>query len=160
MITKIKTTLAAPHRRIIMTSLLTMLVLAAITVTAVAASGGFDSRLVRVENGTASYSLDDGATWNTGLPEGGVTRYSLDDGATWHEGQPPAGSEEKSLVTHGEGTPPQPGEGDSMMVQNNGGVTRYSTDGGQTWTEHAPSGVTVTEEADGRVTIRNEVGNG
>lgn len=125
-----------------------------------------DASLVQVEDGTASYSTDGGATWSEGMPEG-TTQYSLDNGETWNEGLPPEGSGEESLIIHGGDSAPDLEEGGSqmiegsVMVQNENGVASYSTDGGQTWSS-VPDGFEVTVEVteeDGQVSIKMDSTN-
>ncbi|WP_315118137.1 sialidase family protein [uncultured Clostridium sp.] len=111
-----------------------------------------EKNMVKIENGVARYSTDDGVTWNEGLPSNSDTRYSLDEGKTWNEGLPSEGSGEKSLITHN--TPPAEGEGQGLMVNNKNGIMSYSTDGGKTWSENAPDGFQISEDG-GKMTIKN-----
>jgi Neuraminidase (sialidase) len=80
--------------------------------------------LIKGENGKTSYSTDDGATWNDGLPEG-AKQITNADGS----------------VNIMMGTPPEDGKG-IMVRQMNGGDKEYSTDGGKTWSKTAPEGYT------------------
>lgn len=113
------------------------------------------ANLVKMEDGVASYSTDDGATWNESLNKDSYTRYSLDDGLTWKEGLPPEGSGEKSLITHGT-IPPTDSNGDKLMTKNENGVMSWSMDDGQTWSENIPDGFSATENPDGSVSVKRQ----
>jgi hypothetical protein len=104
------------------------------------------------------------------ISEDGVTRYSTDGGASWTEGYPEGAevqtdAQGRTTVSMGadtgtDGSSSASGtlESDNLAItvdgSGDGGVLRYSTDGGVTWSEQVPDGVeTVTEEADGKVTV-------
>ena len=118
-----------------------VLALAIGTTTAFAAVGARDNGpvLVKTENGSSSYSTDEGQTWNNGLPDGAVFIQNDDGGST---------------VTMG--TPPALGEGRGLMGRNENGVTSYSTDGGKTWSDSLPDGFEEVKDPSGAAGIRSK----
>ncbi|MDR1713806.1 MAG: glycoside hydrolase [Coriobacteriales bacterium] len=105
------------------------------------------SVLVRTEeDGSSSYSTDDGATWTEGLPDGAY-------GFTTEDGQSfvivGAGSEGADAYL---GVPD--GATASLAVRTEDGVTYYSSDGGSTWSETPPDDVEVSVGSDGSVSVR------
>lgn len=112
---------------------------------------GAKMSLIKVEDGIAYYSTGSDETWIEGLPSGNDIRYSLDEGKTWNNGLPPADSGGQSLVAIG--TPPAEGEANGFITRNEKGVMSYSTDGGKTWSDTAPEGYKTTINPDGSVSV-------
>ncbi len=105
--------------------------------TVLAANSG-NSLLVKMQNGTRSYSTDGGNTWTEKAPEG-VT-VSDKDG--------------KLTITNG--IAPEDADGKSILCKVENGVRNRSTDGGKTWSEEAPEGIIESTSEDGKLTLAEE----
>ncbi len=102
---------------------------AAISTGTAFAANTINSLQIKMENGIASYSTDDGNTWSTNVPEGVTVS-------------------EDGKVTVTNGIPPKDGE-QGLLSKVEDGIRTYSTDGGNTWSTNVPAGAEDSEQTIG-----------
>lgn len=107
----------------------------------VLAANSENSLLVKMQNGTRSYSTDGGNTWTEKAPEG-VTVSDKDGKLTITNGIAPEVC------------------GKSILCKVENGVRNWSTDGGKTWSEETPEGIIERTSEDGKLTIAEAEGKG
>lgn len=91
-----------------------------------------ESFLVKNENGSVSYSEDEGVTWNEGKPENFHEEHNADGTSYFWTGD----------------KKPEPGD-DMFVTKSENETTYYSEDGGQTWSETETDG-------NGRIEINDD----
>lgn len=93
------------------------------------ASSPYVTLQVKVEDGVARYSTDDGKTWSAEAPEGAVRVTDADGKVTVTRGAAPAEGDDGPTDTSGVS---------SLLIKVEDGVKQYSTDGGKTWSTLPP----------------------